>query len=82
MTPVAVGFYDDILAARADAVVAEAVELLVRGDATIVVGGRRYQVVIVAAPAGAGKTEFVCSVVDVATQMNRDRAGTIVVATQ
>ena len=44
MTPVAVGFYDDLLAARADAVVGEAVELLVHGDPTIVVGGRRYQV--------------------------------------
>src|ERR1700674_4920768 len=79
--PVAVGFYDDILAARADGVVAEAVELLIRGDPTIAVGGRRYQVVIVAAPAGAGKTEFVCNVVDVATQINPGRPGTIAIAT-
>src|SRR5437899_2698308 len=81
MTPVAVGFYDDLLAARADAVVGEAVELLVHGDPTIVVGGRQYQVVVVAAPAGAGKTEFVCSVVDIAVNRHPGRSGVIAVAT-
>src|SRR5262249_1761998 len=47
----------------------------------ITVGPRQYQVVVVAAPAGAGKTEFVCSVVDIAVKRHAGRTGIVAVAT-
>jgi AAA domain len=77
----AASFYDDQLAALADRSAAEAVGLLFDSVPTIVSDGQRYQVVVVAAPAGAGKTEFVCSVAAEVVARNHGRAGTVVVAT-
>jgi AAA domain len=74
-------YFDDDLAVRANAVEREAIELLVDQPPNIVVVGRRYQVIVVAAPAGAGKTEFVCSVVDVVVKRNPRRSAVIAVAT-
>jgi hypothetical protein len=74
-------FFDDDLAAQADAVAREAIDLLVDGAPVITMARRQYQVVVVAAPAGAGKTEFVCSVADIAVKRNPGRTGVIAVAT-
>jgi hypothetical protein len=74
-------YFDDALAAEADVVASGAIQLLLDGEPAITVGRHRHQVVVVEAPAGAGKTEFVCRVVDEAITRNPSRAGVIVVGT-
>lgn len=77
----AVSFFDNELAAQADRRATEAVGLLLDSAPAIQSDGQRYQVVVVAAPAGAGKTEFVCTAVGEAVARSRGRAATVVVGT-
>ena len=77
----ATSFYDEELSARTAAVEQEALRLLVDSPALIQVGGGRYHAVVVAAPAGAGKSEFVCTSVSTVVERSGGRPGTAVVAT-
>jgi hypothetical protein len=52
--------FDEDVARRADAVTEEAIGLLLEGPPIIRTGQGDFQVVIVAAPAGAGTTQFFC----------------------
>ena len=54
-------YFDDAVAARADEVTDAAVDDLLGGGAAITVANRAHHVVVVAAPAGAGKSYFVCT---------------------
>jgi hypothetical protein len=81
MTSATPRFFDDDVAAQADAAARDAVALLIDGAPAITLSGRQYQVVVVAAPAGAGKTEFVCSVAEVAVKRFPGLSGVVAVAT-
>ncbi len=55
--------YDSQVAAEADATIRAALTTFTSGTPTIAYKRRGYQVVVVAAPAGAGKTTLVCTAV-------------------
>jgi hypothetical protein len=81
MTEIRMAAFDEALARRADAVCGEAIELLLDSAPLITVDRHTYQVVVVAAPAGAGKSEFVCEVVQRAVERYRRSMAVVVVAT-
>lgn len=81
MTSATVAIFDEELAEQAELVAQQAITLLLDGTPTIRVEGREYQVIVVAAPAGAGKTEFTCSVVERAVARHPAKNAVIVVAT-
>ncbi|MFZ6005763.1 MAG: hypothetical protein ACOYXM_17705 [Actinomycetota bacterium] len=57
-------FYDAVVADAADAVIAAAIHDLLRGEPSIMIGESKHHVVVVAAPAGAGKSYFCGTVVE------------------
>ncbi len=81
MTRTGAAIFDEELARRADAIGHEAIELLLDSAPVIAADGQGYQVVVVAAPAGAGKSEFVCEVAQHAVDRYRQGPAVVVVAT-
>jgi len=64
-------YYDSQAAAAADRVAAAAITELLGTECAIRIGGSGYHVVVVKAPAGAGKSYFIGSVIDAITQNSR-----------
>jgi hypothetical protein len=73
--------YDEAVADRADTVIADAIDALLIGRCPITLGEEQFSVVVVAAPAGAGKSFFVCSVAEAAVAAHPDDRATVLIGT-
>ena len=81
MTSAVGAIFDEAAARRADTVTENAITLLLDGPPVIQTAQGRFQVVIVAAPAGAGKTHFVCYVAERAVARHAGSNAVVVIAT-
>lgn len=81
MTTLTPPYYDSQVAAAADTVADAAIGELLGSTCAVRIHGAGYHVVVVKAPAGAGKSYFVGSVVEVLTKTTGTTAGVAVIGT-
>ena len=81
MTGARGGIFDRVVARRADQVTDEAITAFMDGAPVIRTPHGLFHVVIVAAPAGAGKTHFVCTVAERAAARHAGDTAVIAIAT-